>query len=112
MKRYRGENPAYTKWPPRAAWPYIPAAKWGARQKQQRAQIAQANANIHRQVAKALKGTPNYAYSVVAQAGGGGTMVGPVAAMPDFRIHWDKPPSKATQDAMAEVIVAATKHFL
>ncbi|SRR5579871_6277215 len=98
MKRFRGTNPAYTKCPPRWLWPYIPAKKWGARRKRQRVAIEQANANIYRQVAVQL----GHRYTVVS---------GSTSALPAFHIHWDKPPKPETQAAMAEVIVAATKHF-
>ena len=95
MKRYRGENPSYTKWARSWLqfqeswwlWPSRPMKKRGAFLKRRRAKIAEANATIHRALAHQLP------------------------TVPDFRVHWDAPPSAETQAAMAEVIAAASKHF-
>ena len=93
MKRFRGENPSQTKWRRRWVafsnyWPYRPMHKAGARQNRQRTAIVQANTIIHR--ALAARG---------------------MVPVPDFHIHWNKPPKPETQAAMAQVIEAAYKHF-
>lgn len=87
MKRYRGENPSYTKWA-RGWLAYRPMKKRGAFLKRRRAKIAEANVNIHRALAQQFP------------------------APPDFRVHWNTPPSAETQSAMTEVIAAAYQHFI
>lgn len=90
MKRYRGENPSYTKWARnwRKGWLFFePQKKAGARRKRLQSAIEAANMNIHRTVAAGLGNTA------------------------DFRIHWNGVPSEEAQSAMAEMIQAAYRHF-